>query len=102
MKVEQRVVERDDIRCPVRVPATEFAPSHRCWHHTGNSGICPAHGNVTEQLRKYSRTRALTEETELPKPKPPKPADPSLFDMLKETTIKWIRRKLNPVQTPKR
>lgn len=86
-------MERDQIRCPVRIAATEYQPSRRCWHHTGSDGICPAHGNVTEQLRTYRKTRTLAEERELPKPKPRVP-EPSLMNMLKDTTLKWIRRKL--------
>lgn len=61
------MIEWDDIRCPVRLPAEEGRYSRRCDYHTGCDGICPQHGNVTEFMKRYKKTRQLVDEGEVVK-----------------------------------
>lgn len=64
---------RDDIRCPIRLPASDDFPSRRCQYLTGVDGFCPLHGNMVPYLKLYKKTRTLTEANNLPKPIKVKP-----------------------------
>lgn len=83
----------EDIRCPVRIPARAGFYAQRCVFHTGNDGICPAHGDVCEQLKRYRKTRLLTDEVDLPTKKV-LTARPSFVSEVKEIARDWLIRKL--------
>ena len=81
---------RDDIRCPIRIPASEDFPSRRCEYLTGYDGFCPVHRDVTNYLKLYKKTRTLTEAGALPKPSPAKKSPPSLRKVLRDYVISLL------------
>ena len=63
---ERKLLTYQDLRCPIRLPASEFMPGHRC-NSLAADGLCNLHGNVTKYQKEYARTHLLTEESDLPK-----------------------------------
>jgi len=58
-------VKFEDIQCPIKIPRSERTYSRRCEFHTGNDGFCPVHQNVVAYIKKYRKTRILTDEAEI-------------------------------------
>jgi len=48
--------------CPVRERTADGVSVGRCWFYTGESGVCPRHGDVREALKKLPN---LTDESEI-------------------------------------
>lgn len=82
------MVTRDDISCPVRLPAEKGQYSKRCHFHTGTDGICPLHGNVSKLLRLYKKTKKLFDESDL---------EPSLRKETPAKTRTWLGQFLHDV-----
>lgn len=60
---------RDDIRCPIRIPASEYCSSRRCYYFVFYDNVCPVHGNVNAFMKKYKKLKQLTNEEEIGKHK---------------------------------
>ncbi len=59
---------KEEIQCPILVPATDYCSSRRCFYLAGD-GLCPIHGNIVRFQKYYKKTHILVDEIETTPPK---------------------------------
>lgn len=61
---DQQLERMDALNCPINEIAGDGRSCGRCYHYCGKNEVCPRHGDVSKEIKRYRETGRLTKENE--------------------------------------